>query len=89
MFRDFSLILAIGRVVVVVLIDDSDTLRFSLGISNDIEEYGDMFAIRSCEGIVRLPIETSDHQSLIGGWQETLRREAEVYKTLSREPLIR
>lgn len=77
MSRNFSLIFAIGRVVVVVLIADGDTLRFSLGISSDIEEYGDMFAIRSCECIIRLPIETSDHESLVGGWEETLGRETE------------
>lgn len=73
MSRDLPLVLSIWRIAIVVLIDDCDTLRFSLGISSDIEEYGDMFAIRSCEGIIRLPIETSDHEPLIGGWEETLR----------------
>lgn len=64
-FRDLSLVLSIGGEVIVVLIDDGDTLRFPLGIPSDIEEYCHMLASRSCEGIVHLTIETSDHESLI------------------------
>ena len=65
MFYDLSLVLCIGSIVVVVLIHDGDILRFPLGISSDIEEYGDMLTIRSCECIVRLTIEACDHESLI------------------------
>lgn len=64
-FRDLSLVLSIGGEVIVVLIDDGDTLRFPLGIPSDIEEYGDMFLRGIRESIVRLAIETGNHESLI------------------------
>lgn len=65
MFRDLTSIKIIRCVVVVVLIRDDDIFGLASSIEVDLEEYSDMFTVRESETIVRLPIETGDHHTLI------------------------
>lgn len=88
MFRDLSSILRIGRIVIVVLINDEEGFRIAFLISDDIEDYGNVFLRRVCESIVHLPIEIGDNESLIWWRESTLRRVTEIYETLSSNPLI-
>lgn len=65
MFCDLPNIVGIWRIRVIILVDNRDTRGNSSGITSDIEEDCDMLLVPSRKGIVRLPIETGDHESLV------------------------
>lgn len=69
---DESLVGCIRRIAIVVLIRNNDRFRIAVLIADDIEEDRDMFATAIGESIVRLPIETRDHESLILRGESTL-----------------
>lgn len=69
---DESLIGCIGRIAIVILIYDDNRFRIAILIADDIQEDRDMFATAIGESIVRLPIETRDHESLILRGESTL-----------------
>ena len=69
---DESLVDCIRRIAIVVLIYDDDRFRIAIRIADDIEKDCDMFSTAIGESIVRLPIETRDHESLILRGESTL-----------------
>ena len=87
-FCDLSSILCIRRIRIIILIDHHYTLGGSLLVSYNTEEYSDMFLVRFRKGIIGLAIKTCNHQSLIGWWKYTLRRETEIKETHSWKPCI-
>ena len=89
MLRDLPLILGIRSIVIVVLIDNDDTLRIPFRISEDIEKDRDMLLRGISKGVVRLTIEAGDDKSLILGWESTLHTIGKIYERKSSLPLIR
>lgn len=65
MLGDFASVEIIGCIVVVVLIYDDDIFGLACSIEVNLEQYSDMLTIGKGETIVRLPIETGDHHTLI------------------------
>lgn len=86
-FGDFASVEIIGRVVVIVLIRDDDIFGLTCGVEVDLEKYSDMLTVREGETIVRLPIETGDHHTLIFREDFRIRSFGEVDERDAWEPL--
>mgnify|MGYP003597228609 CR=1 FL=1 len=85
---DESLISCIWRITIVVLIYDDDRFRIAIRIADDIDEDRNMFATSICESIVRLSVETCDHESLVFRGESALWSQGKIHERLPWFPLI-